>query len=182
MQITPISFQAYTPINTPQRRENIIKASKIAVPSLVASTAVMAATKVAKNSDATPIKMASRLSKAGAAGLITAAVLTAITYVNKENIVQGINKVKEVFRRTDGEKKLETDTEIKDKEEPVINAETEDKNGQNSSNPFAPADGTKMPEINLDNALKEASKLTGNQVGILSPQQKIDNKFQKMPS
>ena len=161
MQVSPISFQAYTPINTPQRRENIVKASKVILPSLVTSTAVMAATKVAKNSDATPIKMTSRLSKAGTAGLITAAILAAITYINKDNLVQGVNKVKEVFRRTDGEKKLETDTGIKDKEEPVINTETKDKNGQNSSNPFTPTDGTKMPEINLDNALKEADKLTG---------------------
>ena len=160
MQVNPISFQAYTPIYTPQKRESVTKAAKVILPSLVTSTAVMAATKAAKNSDVTPIKMTTRLSKAGAAGLITAAILSLITYVNKENIVQGINKVKEVFRRTDGERKLETDTGIKDKEEPTVNTDTKDKEGQNSSNPFTPTDGSTMPEVNLDNALKEADKLT----------------------
>ena len=204
MAINPVSFQTIPMINTPQKRANI---AKVAIPSLVTSTAVMAATKVAKNSDATPLKMSTRLTKAGIAGIATAAILAAITYVNKDNLVQGVNKVKEVFRRTDGEKKLEVDSGIKDKEDSTVNTDVKDKESQNSANPFASLDNkqepndidkaqenkteanssnpfaspnVKMPEINLDKAIKEADNLTGNPPPNLSSP--VDNKVEKSAS
>lgn len=178
--INPISFQSIPIINTPQKRQNAVK---IAAPALITSSAVMLATKAPKG-EINQLKMSTRVARAGVAGLITAAVVSALTLANKETVVQGVNKVKEIFRRNPAEKELDntkpiegnkTEAVLKEaqaaqaenkpeeansKETPLEESKTtdEEKPKETSTNPFAENNQAKE----LDKSIIEAENLVNS--------------------
>ena len=172
MQITNNNIQIPQILKTPEATK---KVAKIAAPSLIASGAVMLATKAPKGAVENPVKMTTRLSRAGLAGIMTAAIVTIITLADKDKIVQGVNKVKEIFRRNRAEKELDntkpiepaeakTTPEKKEETQPLSN-ETE------INNPFANSENVKIPqEENKPAATNPLA--TGNPFGLTVKPQK----------
>ena len=154
--------------NNPRMQENI---KRVAAPALLTSGAVFVATRAPKMAEGAvktaenTLKLSTRAKRAGVAGLVTAGIM-AVLSLNKQNVVQGVNKVKEIFKRTDGEKALETATGIKDKEEPI-----QEKEPAVSTNPFANEETVNQTQINLDDAIKQANALTNNIQPAQQPQQ-----------
>lgn len=137
------------------------KIKKIAVPSLLATGSVLIATRQPKNA-MSAMKMTTRLARAGIVGVTMAAILTLVN-ITKNEAVEGVNKVKGIFRKTDGEKALEKsenqNMEITEPKEPKEKKEPE---SQASTNPFAEGNQAPQDSVDLDKALKEAENLTSD--------------------
>lgn len=146
------------------------KVKKIAVPSLLATGSVLLATKQPKNA-VSGMKMTTRLTRAGIVGIAMAAILTLVN-ITKNEAIEGVNRVKEIFRKTDGEKALEKSenqnvelgkpTEPTAPIKPMEPAEKKEPENQASTNPFA--DGNQAPQesVDFDKVLKEAENLTSD--------------------
>ncbi len=137
------------------------KVKKIAVPSLLATGGVLLATKQPKNA-VSGMKMTTRLARAGFVGIATAAILTLVN-ITKNEAVEGVNKVKEIFRKTDGEKALEK-SENKNIElgKPTEPKEKKEPENQTSINPFADDNQDPKESVNLDKVLNEAENLASD--------------------
>ncbi len=119
MTISPVNFSAIPVLNTPEKRENV---KKYAVPPILTSTMVMVATRAKKGSEVPPLKMTTRLGRAGLAGAITLGAI-ALVNLNKEKVVQIVDKVKGVFKRNPAEKELDKTAPIQGDKLTAINPE-----------------------------------------------------------
>lgn len=152
MQINSIQPYVNKIDTTVKKHPNATRAIAAAA---VASTSVLVATKAPKGA-VNQLKVSQRLSRAGIAGGIALAAISLLS-VNKEQVVQAVNKVKQVFKRNSAEKELDKtqpiDTSVKPSQNEQININeakiTEEQ--PNSSNPFAPKENITSPATTDEN-------------------------------
>ena len=84
------------------------KAKTIGAPAILSAGAAFLASKSPKDAP-NPVKITKRLSKAGKAGIITAAVMALLT-INKDKVVSGINSIKDKItsKKSPDTNKIET--------------------------------------------------------------------------
>lgn len=139
MQINSIQPYVNKVDTTVRKHPNATKAIAAAA---IASTSVLVATKASKGA-VNQLKVSQRLSRAGIAGGIALAAISLLG-VNKEQVVQAVNKVKQVFKRNPAEKELDKmqpiDTSINpsQNEQTNINEAKVTEEQPISTNPFAP--------------------------------------------
>lgn len=103
MQINFNSMPAF--LNNEETKE---KAKTIGAPAILSAGAAFLASKSPKDAP-NPVKITKRLSKAGKAGIITAAVMALLT-INKDKVVSGINSIKDKItsKKSPDTNKIET--------------------------------------------------------------------------
>lgn len=103
MQINFNSMPAF--LNNEETKE---KAKTIGAPAILSADAAFLASKSPKDAP-NPVKITKRLSKAGKAGIITAAVMALLT-INKDKVVSGINSIKDKItsKKSPDTNKIET--------------------------------------------------------------------------
>lgn len=103
MQINFNSMPAF--LNNEETKE---KAKTIGAPAILSAGAAFLASKSPKDAP-NPVKITKRLSKAGKAGIITAAVMALLT-INKDKVVSGINSIKDKItsKKSSDTNKIET--------------------------------------------------------------------------
>lgn len=93
-----INLNSIPVLNTEEGRQ---KAKTIGAPALLSAGAVMIGTRAPKGIQ-NNLKMATRIGRAGAAGLVTAGVIAALN-INKEKVQGAIDTVKNIFKKGDKE-------------------------------------------------------------------------------
>lgn len=141
MQINSIQPYINKVDTTVKKHPNATKAIAAAA---ITSTSVLVATRAPKGV-ANQLKVSQRLSRAGIAGGVALAAVSLLS-INKEQVVQAVNKVKEVFKRNPAEKELDkmepvdtNDGSFKSSGEQIdINQASVMEERPDSFNPFAP--------------------------------------------
>ena len=144
MQINFNSMPAF--LNNEETKE---KAKTIGAPAILSAGAAFLASKSPKDAP-NPVKITKKLSKAGKAGIITAAVMALLT-INKDKVVSGINSIKDKITS-----KKSPDTNEIETAQNLANMETAQK---------ASEDTIRLPQETLNNeAVPEKENESGQAI------------------